>query len=66
MAGLKLPPAHAAVLERAAKAYLGMVKDCWTGEKEAAAAAESMKMEIESAFFRTGGIQEKFVSLSID
>lgn len=42
----------------------GMTEDCWTGEKEAA--AESMKMEIESAFFRTGGIQEKFVSLSID
>ena len=42
----------------------GMTGDCWTGEKEAA--AESMKMEIESAFFRTGGIQEKFVSLSID
>ena len=37
----------------------GLTEDCWTGEKEAA--AESMKMEIESAFSRT-----ECVSLSID
>lgn len=37
----------------------GLTEDCWTGEKEAV--AESMKMEIESAFSRT-----ECVSLSID
>lgn len=61
----KLPPTHAAVLERAAKAYLGMVKDCWTGEKEAAAAAESMKMEIESALSRTEYVSPSIEVLSV-